>query len=91
MSTKSPQNKELTIRIHKKQNPYVFVDRRVLENLNLSFEAKGLYCYIISCDPPPTFEDLVSLFPSQCKIEARKYVDELIKFGYLKDEGVEHE
>lgn len=38
-------------RLHiRKDCPYVLLDRSVMENEDLSFQAKGIYAFIVSCD-----------------------------------------
>jgi hypothetical protein len=48
--------------------------KRVLENKNLSLEAKGLYCIICNCEPE-TFSECFS----------RKAFDDLVEHGYCKE------
>jgi len=62
--------------IRDKNNPYIIMRKDFLEDHNLSWAAKGLFAYAIS-------QPNDSVFPKSCD----KVVKELIKHGYISEEG----
>lgn len=72
------------IKIMRRENPFVQVDKRILENESLSWRAKGLLAYLLSRPPDWTVRtsDLI-----QRSIDGRDAVysilKELIQAGYI--------
>lgn len=51
------------VRINKRDNPYVQIDHRVLEDTRLSWKAKGLLAYLLS-------KGIGSVLPAESASEA---------------------
>lgn len=73
------------LRIHKKQNNFVILDKTCLHDVNLSWGAKGLHAYLISM--PDNWSVRVSHLQQQAingRDVVRRHLSELQKAGYLK-------
>ena len=73
------------IRVMKKENPYVMIDKTCLKDERLSWKAKGLLCYLLSL--PDDWEIYVSELQSHAsdgRDSTAAGLRELIKFGYAK-------
>lgn len=70
-------------------NPYVMIDRRVIENPNLSWKAKGLLAYLLSRPDNWTvrFRDLVKRSPDGAHT-VRVALGELRKAGHVQVETI---
>lgn len=67
------------------ENPYVMIDRRLIENKALSWKAKGLLAYLLSRpdDWVVRFRDLVNRSPDGAHV-VRVAMNELKKAGHVK-------
>jgi DNA-binding transcriptional ArsR family regulator len=73
------------LRVHKKQNNFVILDKTCLHDVNLSWGAKGLHAYLISM--PDNWSVRVSHLQQQAingRDVVRRHLSELEKAGYLK-------
>jgi hypothetical protein len=73
------------LRVHKKQNNFVILDKTCLHDVNLSWGAKGLHAYLISM--PDNWSVRVSHLQQQAingRDVVRRHLSELQKAGYLK-------
>lgn len=72
-----------------KDNPYVMIDKRPLENSKLSWKAKGILAYILSRPDDWTirFQDLVGKSPDGAHL-IRAALKELRKAGHLQVETI---
>lgn len=75
-----------TIRTHKtKENPYVMIDKRPLEDTRLSWEAKGLHAYLMSKPDSWTVNVKHLIKQSRNGRDATyRIVNELIYAGYIE-------
>lgn len=74
-----------TIRTHKKENPFVMLDKRLLEDTRLSWEAKGLHAYLMS--KPDSWTVNVKHLVKQSRNgrdATYRIVNELIYAGYIE-------
>lgn len=74
-----------TIRTYKKENPFVMIDKRPLEDVRLSWEAKGLHAYLMSKPDNWTVNVKHLIKQSRNGRDATyRIVNELILAGYIK-------
>lgn len=71
------------IRISKKENPYVMIDKTCLQDERLSWKAKGLLCYLLSLpDDWKIYIDELKNHASDGRDGTATALRELITFGY---------
>jgi len=70
-----------------KENPYVMVDRAMLNDPNISWGATGLLAYLFSLSPNSEISDTTELLAkhSTAGAEAANIINELVQAGYLKE------
>ena len=74
-----------TFRIHKdKSNPYVIMHKGFLNDLDISWRAKGVLAYLLSKpdDWQVQVKDIIT-HAKESKAAVRSAVGELLKFGYM--------
>ena len=69
---------------HDKENPYFQMRRDTIQNENLSWEARGMLCYLLS--KPADWEIQISDLKQKCgRAKVYAILDELIKANYIKE------
>ncbi len=61
---------------HNKSNPYVIVKKSILERDDVSWEAKGYYCYLLTLNDDDLFKSEIDDYP--------RLTNELVSFGLLE-------
>lgn len=77
------------IKVIRRENPFVQIDRRILDNEMLSWRAKGLLSYLLSKPPDWTIRTADLVRRSRDGRDAvYSILKELIKEGYVRCDGV---
>jgi hypothetical protein len=79
---------ETVVRIYKRDNPYVQIDRRTVQDKRLSWEARGMLAYLLSL--PPDWRITVEHLQKQGdagRDAVRRILRELQTFGYASGFG----
>jgi hypothetical protein len=73
------------IRIKRRENPYVQIDKTALNDTRLSWKAKGLLAYMLSkTDNYQFYVSELTKHSKDGKDSTKRAIDELIKFGYME-------
>lgn len=74
-----------TFRVSKdKENPYIMINKKTLQNENLSWKARGLLAYLLSLpDDWKVYEKELISHTTDGKDSTRSAIQELIKAGYI--------
>lgn len=77
------------VRVHKKENPYVIIDKTGVSDTRLSWKARGLLCYLLSKPDgwKLNVEHLANHGPDGERA-TRSGLKELERFGYLPAEPI---
>ncbi len=78
-------NKAIIRKISNKENPYILINRIVLQDKRLSASSKAIMCLLISfppCHNPMSIENIGAHFSDNMKI-IEASVNELVCLGYL--------
>lgn len=75
------------VRVNKRSNPYVVIDKTALNDDRLSWKAKGVLCYLLSLpDDWKIYLNELKNHSSDGRDSTATAVNELIKFGYCTRE-----
>lgn len=83
----SKKNSQTMVRVHKRENPYVQIDKTGLNDTQLSWKAKGLLCYLLSLpDDWQIYLNELKNHSSDGRDSTASAINELIKYGYCSRE-----